>query len=142
MIVAYDQNLPEAEQREDVIVYATGTIDKLVVTRVLKIAEIDETTLDELRRETYEIEGRGVQRKTGGSFYTYTSTFGGRSESISRGNAQSQRYNNRFGTDRGADSGATRGTESQVYGKVNNTTLGTVKSFMDMRKFAKNRQRC
>lgn len=53
------------------IVYASGTIEKPVITRVLEINLSNETKLSEARRDTYEIERRGIQQETGGVFRRY-----------------------------------------------------------------------
>ena len=50
------------------IAYMTGTIESPVITRILEIDEKNETQLDELRRETYALERRGIQQEAGGVF--------------------------------------------------------------------------
>ncbi len=82
------------------IVYMKGTIDNPIITRVLEIKLNDETRIDEIRRETYALERRGIQRKTGGIFYTYTSTSFGSSDYQQRSGIRSERYNDQFGTQR------------------------------------------
>ena len=89
---------------ENKIAYMTGKIDNPVITRVLEIDEFDETKLDELRRETYALERRGIQRKTGGVFNVYSAASFRGSSSEQRSGIQSQRYNDRLGAERGAGS--------------------------------------
>ncbi len=101
----------------DKIAYMKGTIDNSVITRVLVIDENNETKLDEIRRETYALERGGIQQKTGGSFYTYTTASFGRQNLESRGNVQSQRYNDEFGTDRGRDSKQTPRPKEYIFGE-------------------------
>lgn len=43
------------------IVFAKGTIDDPIITRVVEIDFDGETDIDEARGEIYEIEGRGIQ---------------------------------------------------------------------------------
>lgn len=56
------------------IVYAKGTIDKPIITRILQIDEYEETTLAKRRKETYEFERRGIRTKTGGIYRLHTPT--------------------------------------------------------------------
>ena len=104
--------IPVGDYVANKIVYMTGEIDDPVITRVLVIEEYNETKLDELRRETYALERRGIQRKAGGVFDTYTSASFRSSIIEQRGNIQSQRYNNQFGAERGAGSGGTQKAKS------------------------------
>jgi len=79
----------------------TEVIEEPTVTRILKIDKYNETKLDELRRETYALERRGIQQEVGGIFHTYTATSFGRSGYQSRSSVQSQRYNDELGVERG-----------------------------------------
>ena len=82
------------------IAYMKGTIADPVITRVLEIDEYNETKLDEKRRETYALEGRGIQRKTGGIFHVNTSASFGGTEHQQRSSRQGERHNNRLNSQR------------------------------------------
>lgn len=82
------------------IAYMTGTIDNPVITRVLEIYEYNETKLDEKRRETYALEGRGIQRKAGGIFHVNTSASFGGAEHQQRKSKQSERHNDQLNSQR------------------------------------------
>lgn len=56
------------------IVYAKGTIEQPIITRVLQILEFEETRLDKIRRDIYVIERRGIQQKAGNIFRYYNRT--------------------------------------------------------------------
>ena len=82
------------------IAYMKGTIADPVITRVLEIDEYNETKLDEKRRETYALEGRGIQRKTGGIFHVNTSASFGGTEHQQRSSRQGERHNNQLNSQR------------------------------------------
>lgn len=105
------------EQFDNKIVYITGSIDKPIITRILKIDVSDETKLSEIRRETYALERRGIQRKTGGIFHTHTATSFGGSEYEQGISIQGQRYNNQLGTERGRSGKTTRGVKEILFDK-------------------------
>ena len=82
------------------IVYMKGTIDNPIITRVLEIKLNDETRIDEIRRETYALERRGIQQEAGGIFNTYSAASFGGSDYQQRSGIRSERYNDQFGTQR------------------------------------------
>lgn len=82
------------------IAYMKGTITDPVITRVLEIDEYNETKLDEKRRETYALEGRGIQRKTGGIFHVNTSASFRGTEHQQRNSRQGERHNNQLNSQR------------------------------------------
>ena len=105
------------DKAENRIAFIKGDISSPIITRILEINEYDETILSELRRETYAIERRGIQQEAGGLFNTYTATSFGGSLLNERSRTQSQRYNNRFGTDRGAGSGKALRNKAIIFDK-------------------------
>ncbi len=58
----------------NILVFAKGTIDKPVITSIIEIYEYDETSLDKVRRNIYELERRGIQQKAGGVIGRYYAT--------------------------------------------------------------------
>lgn len=116
------------ENVENKIAYMKGDIDSPVITRILEIDEYDETKLDELRRETYALEGRGIQRKAGGVFNTYTRTSFRSSIIEQRGDIQGQRHNNQLGTHGGSGSRAASKTQEGVRSPY----LKVVRTFTDV----------
>ena len=56
------------------IVYAKGTIDKPIITRILQIDEYEETILAKRRKEINVFERRGIRTKTGGIYRLHTPT--------------------------------------------------------------------
>ena len=75
------------------------------------------------RNETYEIERTGVQQPLGEIFQVHIATSRGRSNNQQRNGVQSQRYNDRLGTERRGGSRETRGTfegQSQVEAEKGN----------------------
>ncbi len=53
------------------LVFANGTIDKPVITSIIRIYEDNETILDIVRRYIYDCERRGIQPEVRGSFRRY-----------------------------------------------------------------------
>ncbi|MBQ3588893.1 MAG: hypothetical protein II980_00415, partial [Clostridia bacterium] len=56
------------------IVYAKGTIEQPIITRVLQILEFEETILDKMRRIVYASERRGIQQKNRNLYRYYNRT--------------------------------------------------------------------
>ena len=74
IIPAYDQNDPELENINSVLVFAKGTIDKPIITSIIRIYSYNELEIDKIRRYIYDCERRGVQPKTGELFDRYDAT--------------------------------------------------------------------
>lgn len=55
----------------NVLVFAKGNITNPIITTVIEIYEYDETSLDIVRRNVYELERRGIQQKVGGVIRRY-----------------------------------------------------------------------
>lgn len=56
---------------DNVLVFAKGTIDKPIITSIIRIDLTNETELDRTRRRIYDSERRGIQQKTGELFRRY-----------------------------------------------------------------------
>ena len=86
---------------DNVLVFAKGTIDKPIITSIIRIDLYNETELDVERRNIYELERRGIQQKTGDLFRRYyASDFAMQYESEiheSRRNSNDNRYGRRSG---------------------------------------------
>ena len=108
----YDQT---TEGINNAIVFAKGTIENPVITRVLEIYEYEETKLDEIRRDLYEVERRGIQQQTGGVFKRYNRSDFGDYVDAQRSVRESKRYNDRLGTDRGT--GGRKATRTKGIGR-------------------------
>ncbi|MBQ3063994.1 MAG: hypothetical protein IJC99_04250 [Clostridia bacterium] len=104
MIAVSDIDDPQAEGVNNIIVYATGTMESPKVSRVLMIDLDNETSLDEQRRDIYALEGRGIQQTSGGLFHLYAAT-DSRYQRYGQGNrAQSGGHYDQLGADRGRGS--------------------------------------
>ena len=114
MIPVSDVDAPIFDGINNVIVYAKGTMETPIITRVLVIDEYDETTLSEKRSHVYAIERQGFRQKTGGIFKIYTRFDFGNYATLKRNIKQNARYNNQLGINRGASSGATQRTEKEI----------------------------
>ena len=89
------------DDMDNKIAYMKGEIDSPVITRILKINNYNETELDEIRRETYALERRGIQRTAGGIFDVYTPS-SGRSSNHEQGIGNpSERDHDGFRAERG-----------------------------------------
>ena len=86
------------------IAYMKGEIDSPVITHILKINSSNETELDAIRRETYALERRGIQRTAGGIFDVYSAASGRGANHEQRIGIQSEHHNDRFGSERGRSS--------------------------------------
>lgn len=99
MIEAYNYYDPLSEA--DVIVFAKGTIESPIVTRIVKINSTIFETVEEIRRDIYAFERRGLQSKTGKLLNIYTRV-NSRRLSDGRGNGYpNARNNNELGVKRG-----------------------------------------
>ena len=105
----YDAN---NEGIENTIVYARGTIEEPIITRILQIDADNETDLSEARREVYEIERRGIQQETIGIFRRYNSVDFTDARIEQNGLLVRAGYNDQFGADRGASGGKAKETVS------------------------------
>ncbi len=103
MIPVSDINDTQMEGINNVIVYAKGTIDNPIITRVLEIDGDNETILAELRSEIYEAEQQGIPAKTGKLFKVhYRANYGYQQYLLQRSGNQKARHNNQLGANRGA----------------------------------------
>ncbi|MBQ9940359.1 MAG: hypothetical protein IJO74_02340 [Clostridia bacterium] len=59
---------------DNVLVFTKGTITNPVITSVIAIFEYDETILDNIRRQIYDGERRGIQQEIEGVFRRYNSS--------------------------------------------------------------------
>ena len=114
MIPVSDVDAPIFDGINNVIVYAKGTMETPIITRVLVIDEYDETTLSDIRRDLYEVEKRGIQQKTGGIFRQYNPFNFGNYVDAQRNLRERQEHNNQLGINRGAGSGTVAKTQSGV----------------------------
>ncbi len=94
MIEAY--NYYDPLSAADVVVFAKGTIESPIVTKIVKIDEQNETKLSEIRRDLYETARRGIQPKAGGIFRLYNQTNLGGNDVATGIISKMQRYNNRL----------------------------------------------
>ncbi len=103
MIPAYDEY--DTSGIEDVVVFASGSINNPNVTKIIKIDLHEETLIEEKRRELYEAEGRGIQQETSGVFRRYNKTdFVNEQRYQGTGNKRLG-YNDRFNSERGTSKG-------------------------------------
>ena len=110
------------------IVYMKGTIDNPVITRILEIDLYDETELEQKRRNVYEIERRGIQRKTSGIFRRHNPfDIGYRQWSEQRKGAKGESNNIRLGADRRTGTGKAEATSKRI-----TPYLPVVRTFTDV----------
>ena len=86
---------------QNVIVYAKGTLDDPIITAVLEIDADNETKLNDIRRQVYETERRGIQQKTEGIFRRYDPSDFTNARIGQRGLVRGNGHNNQFGAERG-----------------------------------------
>ncbi len=110
------------------IAYMTGEIDNPTITRVLEIAEYDETVLSKRREEIYVSERRGIREKTGGVYRRYSRADYGYKLYQQRVSEQSIENNNQLGVERGTGGRATEATQ----GDVSKQYLPIVDTFTDV----------
>lgn len=115
MIAVYDVN--ETSGIADVIVFAKGTIESPIITKILQIYEYDEKKLDKYRRNVYDLERRGIQPQVGELFELYRNTDFGDYVKFKTISGENARDNEQLGTDRGAGSGATFETEGEQFSR-------------------------
>lgn len=92
MIEAYNCYDPLSEA--DVILFAKGTIESPVVTRIIKIKSTISYTIEEARRDIYAFERRGLQSKVGEFLDIYTPSDSGRVSNEREDSYQNARDNN------------------------------------------------
>ena len=115
MIAVSDIYNTQKEGINNVIVYATGSIETPQVSRVLEIDFDNETDLDRERRKIYDAERRGLQPASGGVFRLHNATDFGRGFHEQGKRYQEQRNNSQLGIDRGAGgSGVAEAERGQV----------------------------
>ena len=111
------------------IVFAKGSIESPEITRIIKISKYNETELDQVRRDVYEIERAGIQQQTKGIFKVYTRFDFGSYGNAGSGLRQGQGYNSQLGTNRG-----TGGKTAQTTSKGTRSSLTpVVHTFKDVR---------
>ena len=98
MIEAYDKHIPNSSA--DVIVYASGTIENPIVSKIVKLNPSQKTDIDEKRRLLYETERRGVQPEAEGIFDVYHKADFSSKLRSSGNRTPSNSYNNRLNTKR------------------------------------------
>ena len=116
------------EDVDNKIAYMKGEIDAPIITRILEIDIYDETELDKIRRNIYDIERRGIQQKTGDFFRFYDRASFANYDFAQRSGLQSQFDNSKFGTEREAGSRATAKVQRGIQGPY----LKVVHSFTDI----------
>ncbi len=105
------------------IVYAKGTIDNPIITRVLHIDAHDETTLSEIRSNIYAFERNGIRQKAGGIFTLYTPSDVANYEQYERSGSQIVGYNNGLDTN-----GSRSGRKAQKIKRISFDEEGNVKN--------------
>ena len=96
MIAVYDES--GASEIADVIVFAKGTIESPVVTKIIQIYEYDGKKLDKYRRYLYDLGRRGIQPEVGEFFELYRNTDFTNNVKISKSDGENDRYSEQFGT--------------------------------------------
>lgn len=98
MIEVYDAYDPMSDY--DAIVFAKGTIESPIITRIIKFNSTNHTLLEETRGDIYALEKRGIRQKIGRIFNSYSSTDFPWSANGRGNNNENARYNNRLGVKR------------------------------------------
>lgn len=94
-IIAVNKRVDAVDGVNNVLVYVRGTMTNPKISKILKIDRYNETELDNIRREIYASERRGIQREAGKIFRYYTSVdfeFFGREGSKSQSNSERNRF--------------------------------------------------
>ena len=103
MIEAY--NYYDPMSAADVVVFAKGTIESPIVTRIVKIKQTDQIDIDEKRSELYAAERKGIRREAGEIFVCYNQ-FDFIGERVdNRNSSEGIGYNNRLDAERSRGSG-------------------------------------
>lgn len=97
-----------SDAAERKIVYAKGTIDDPIITRVLEIDLDNNTVISEKRSEIYALERAGIRQETGGVFTLHTPADGQSFAQYERESDRNVGHHHQFGTDRGAGRGKTQ----------------------------------
>ena len=96
MIAVYDES--GASEIADIIVFAKGTIESPVVTKIIQIYEYDGEKLDKYRRNIYALERRGIQPKAGELFEIHRNTDFGSYVEFKKISGENARNNEQPGT--------------------------------------------
>ncbi|MBQ2718568.1 MAG: hypothetical protein IJF73_00705 [Clostridia bacterium] len=107
MIPVRDARDPFFGDIERKIVFAKGTIDDPVITRVLVFDLYDAEEISEKRSEIYALERAGLRQKTCGVFTIYTAADVGTYAEYKAKRNENVGYHDEFGADRGAGEGKT-----------------------------------
>lgn len=122
----------QLEGIENVIVFAKGTIESPKITRIAEILSQDQEVIDTERREIYETERRGIQRKTS-EFLRFHLAVDGRLGRFRYGNSVKEIGNhNELEVQRGRNSTKTKGTAGYQNSKVTGSLLEVVHTFTDV----------
>ena len=123
-----------SEGVENVIVYASGTIDKPIITKVLRIDIYEESkTLDRIRRDIYAFGRRGVFPAVGEFVEFYYRTKGKPYGIYKRDRNQNDRLDSGRQSDRGAVSGRTAEVERTGGATENKITNNDAQSMTQKR---------
>ncbi|MBO7303807.1 MAG: hypothetical protein J6V09_01100 [Clostridia bacterium] len=128
MLPISDIDDPNAYGINNIIVYAKGTIDKPIITRVLLIKKYNETDLSDIRSEIYALERKGIRQETSGIFILYTRADVPSYENARRSLHEGERNNNQLGIDRGTSGGTAETTARETQG----SPLKKVHTFTDI----------
>ncbi|MBE6703785.1 MAG: hypothetical protein E7583_00840 [Ruminococcaceae bacterium] len=113
------------ENINSVLVFAKGTIDKPIITNIIRIYSYNELGIDKIRRYIYDCERRGVQPKTGDIFDRYnTADFAVRPQ-IS---ASSSGYSSGDGLYRSGSNSKNNGTDKQRINYIDTEYLELAKN--------------
>ena len=100
------------------IIFAHGTIEEPIITRIVEIDADNETRLSDIRGDIYALERKGVRTKIGQTIQIYTRFDVSDFNEFKRGNRQNARNNNQLGINRGAGSSGTQKAESGIRNSI------------------------
>lgn len=100
------------------IVFARGTIEEPIITRIVEIDAHNETELSEERGYIYAAERKGTRTKADGLLQVYTRFDYADFPEIQRNFRGGERNNNQLGVNRGAGSSGTQKVESRVRNSI------------------------
>ena len=100
------------------IVFARGTIEEPIITRIVEIDADNETELSDERKRIYEIERRGIRTKAKGILRLYTRFDVRDFATFQRNNDSNTRNNNQLGINRGTSSSGTQKAESGIRNSI------------------------
>ena len=141
----------DKEGINNVLVFAKGTIGKPVITSIIEIYEYDETRLDDIRRNIYDCERRGIQPETGelfGRYYSFDFQLRGQERDVLQGDRyrEDNGYGGRSGRETSEVEGRVGEQEYSLKGEVEVSprrtkelldTIAYLKGQFETTKFAK-----